>query len=212
MLLAGTPSERPPVPHHRRRSDVAGGATTGVTDRRWTVAVTRSALAVAGVAPEVLQGGDGPVGRRVAEPAGLPGRRRARGWPGRSPPARWPPAPACRCSPTPRPPPSAKRRSWRSWNATIAFQPVVGVEGPVAQQAGAVRLDAETEEDHGVDRRVRRHQLQHLGDGVAALTPGHVDGVGPAPPRRELRVDGVPQVVGQRHELQRRARPGRRRS
>ena len=50
--------------------------------------------------------------------------------------------------------------------------------------------------------------FEDLGDGVAGLAAGHVDGVGAAPAGRQLRVDGVAQVVGKGNEVERRAADG----
>ena len=60
----------------------------------------------------------------------------------------------------------------------------------------------EPEVDDGVHVRVPGDQAHDLGDGVAGLAAGAVDRVGPAPPGRQLPVDGGPQVVGQRQQAQ----------
>ena len=78
-----------------------------------------------------------------------------------------------------------------------AFEAVVGVERARAGQSRGVALDAQAQLDDGVDVGMGGGRVDQVGDGVASLAAGHVDGIVAAPSRREHAVDGVAQVPWQ---------------
>src|SRR5207249_8760937 len=58
---------------------------------------------------------------------------------------------------------------------------VTGEERAGAEEVRLVRLDAEAEEEDGVDFRVRAHQVERVAERVARLAAGQVDRVLAAP-------------------------------
>ena len=90
--------------------------------------------------------------------------------------------------------------------ADDAVEAVAGEEPAVAHHPGLVRLDAEAEVHDGVDVGVLGDQAHHVGDRVTGLAAGAVDRVVAAPPRRQQRVDGVAEVVGQGQQARGRRR------
>ena len=82
-----------------------------------------------------------------------------------------------------------------------AFEAVIGIEAALAHQLRLVRLDAEAEVHDRIDLGMLRDELEHFGDRVARLAAGEVDRIVAAPARRQLLVDGITKIVGQRGEL-----------
>ena len=156
-----------------------------------------------GVAVEVAERGDGPVGRWRSRAGRWRGRRPGPGSPGSataSSVAVRIGLPVAlrhlggRLRRTGRPGARGRRRSARGRGR--------GRSGPRAS-AGPGSTGCR---GRGTPPRAtsgwRGDQLQHLGDRVAGLAAGQVDGVVAAPPGRQLGVDLRPQVVGQRQQLE----------